>query len=140
MTEVAFYTASSKAKLDKIRQSLRHQDLSLYEIADLIYLSPRWARCYIDHLREQGLVHITCYREDEMYHDGRNKTRRAIYKWGAGEDAERPDAMTQKERATLARKRMLADPEKHERQLLKRRAERYALMRDPLVAALFGER
>ena len=107
--------------------------LTALEIADSLHMSQTLARKYIRHLHKSGKVHIAKY----VLHEN---TYVAYYIKGAGIDAE-ICKLTVKERRQQTYARLVADPERYDRHLARKRAmDRISrgVKRDPLTAAFFG--
>ena len=134
-----FESATAKLKCKAILNAVREQELSLYEIADIIYISAPWTRRYLNYLMDQDLVHVSGHRRDISVRYGSNDTRRAVYAFGPQKDPEKREhreIMTQK-KYLLIKKLREQEPE-DDLKFNKRHRTNYIIRRDPLVAALFG--
>ena len=82
-------------------------------------------------LRQAGTVHIQEWRRS-------GRILVAVYRYGIGTDAVRPPPLTPVERLRAWRQRESLDNKAF--RLARERGKRLKPRRDPLVAALFGER
>ena len=133
---INFNSDTAKGKLSAILSALREEDLSIYEIADIIYLSVAWTRGYVNYLREEGLIHISGRRVDNLPSYGSNEVRRVVYAFGAGKDNDEIKSISQMERVRL--KKLREKEKEDDLRANKRHKTNYVIQRDPLVAAFFG--
>jgi len=89
------------------------------------------AQKLINKLRSNNEVHIQEWRRS-------GNVLVAVYRHGIGTDAEKPKPMTSQER--LKRWRSKESLDDHAFRMAKERAKKWKIKRDPLVAALFGDR
>jgi len=127
MHKMTFASEAAQRRIEKIQQLLRGADMSMHEICNEIHLTPYWTRKYLQHLHEQGRIHIASYRCQK-----RNEYECfvALYCWGAATDAQKPtyDELREHKRQKRIAKR--DDVEAHELHLKKRRAARIKPQRD----------
>jgi hypothetical protein len=108
MAEMSFTTAAAQNRIAKILQALESSDQTVASISTLIFISRRWSREYLEHLRQQRRVHITAWVKD--IGQGRSYPR-PVYRIGGGVDAIKPRPMTTKEKTAARVKRRRDDPE-----------------------------
>ena len=101
------------------------------EVATKVYCTERSAQILINRLRQQGVVHIQEWRRS-------GNVWVAVYRYGIGTDAAKPKPLTAQER--LKRWRANESLDDHAFRMAKERAKKWKIKRDPLVAALFGDR
>ena len=101
------------------------------EVAAKVYCSERSAQRIINRLRQQGVVHIQEWRRSiDVWV--------AVYRYGIGSDAAKPKPLTAQER--LKRWRAKETLDDHAFRMARERARKWKIKRDPLVAALFGDK
>jgi len=118
-------------RLPRIIDLLTTNALTAYEVAAKVYCTQRSAQILIARLRKSGLVYISDWRRI-------GKLPVAVYSYGIGSDATRPKPLTPKEK--LARWKAKESLDDHAFRMARERAKKWKIKRDPLVAALFGER
>lgn len=118
-------------RLPRVIDLLRREELTAHEVAAMVYCTQRSAQILIARLRQQGLVYIVDWRRI-------GNVPVAVYSYGIGADAPRPKPMTAKERLVKWRAKESLDD--HAFRMARERAKKWKIKRDPLVAALFGER
>jgi hypothetical protein len=118
-------------RLPRIVDLLTHQSLTAHELAAKVYCTQRSAQILIARLRKSGLVYISEWRRV-------GTVWVAVYAYGIGSDAIRPKPLTAKERLDKWRAKESLDD--HAFRMARERAKKWKIKRDPLVAALFGER
>lgn len=124
---MSFISPAAVARIDRIYQLLRQQHMTVQEIADAVFISTRYAREYMSHMRSGGLAHIVSYRKIQR------ETRYdyvPVYAFGPGEDAEKPLALRNIDKSREHRAKIAADPEAHDREKARRRAARIKPHRD----------
>jgi hypothetical protein len=82
-------------------------------------------------LRKEGNVHIQSWRKTSVTQWS------AVYRYGIGVDAEKPEPVSSSSR--LRKHRAKEDADAKERRLTKQNQLRRKIKRDPLIAAFFGE-
>ena len=118
-------------RLPRIIDLLTHQELTAHEIAATVYCTQRSAQILIAKLRKSGLVYVSEWRRI-------GNVPVAVYRYGIGADAVRPEPKTAKER--LERWRAKESLDDHAFRMARERAKKWKIKRDPLVAALFGDK
>lgn len=135
MRTLTFKSEQAKRKIDRIRSLTSVDPKSLQEIASETFMSVPWARSYVQHLREGGLMHIARYEERQT---SAYITNSPLFKWGAGKDAPKPK-MTPKDYVDRNRASLRSDPDAHAAHLARRRALDNKPKMDPMLAAFFGK-
>jgi len=118
-------------RLPRIIDLLQLVGCTAPEVATKVYCTERSAQILINRLRQQGVVHIQEWRRS-------GNVWVAVYRYGIGTDAAKPKPLTAQER--LKRWRANESLDDHAFRMAKERAKKWKIKRDPLVAALFGER
>ncbi|CAB4122734.1 hypothetical protein UFOVP35_56 [uncultured Caudovirales phage] len=131
-----FESNTAKLKLAAILNAIREQELSIYELADIIYVSVAWTRKYVNYLLDQDLIHISGHRRDTDIQYGPNDTRRVVYSFGPKKYPVKREIITQKQYSQIKKQRQ-QEPE-DDLKLNKRHKIPHVVRRDFLVAALFG--
>ena len=127
MHKMTFQSDAARRRIDKIQQLLRATDMPITEVAEQIHLTLYWARAYMRHLHERQLVHIVSYRKQRrLEYD----CHVALYCWGAGIDAEKPEPASPAEQQRDRRAKLAADKDAHEKSLALRRAKKIKPARD----------
>lgn len=118
-------------RLPRIVNLLQRVGCTAPEVATKVYCTERSAQILINRLRQQGVIHIQEWRRsDDVWV--------AVYRYGIGSDAAKPKPMTAQER--LKRWRAKESLDDHAFRMARERARKWKIKRDPLVAALFGDR
>ena len=118
-------------RLPRIIDLLQRVGCTAPEVATKVYCTERSAQVLINRLRQQGVVHIQEWRRsDDVWV--------AVYRYGIGSDAAKPKPMTAQER--LKRWRAKESLDDHAFRMARERAKKWKIKRDPLVAALFGDK
>lgn len=118
-------------RLPRIVNLLQRVGCTAPEVATKVYCTERSAQVLINRLRQQGVVHIQEWRRS-------GKVMVAVYRYGIGTDAAKPKPMTAQER--LKRWRAKESLDDHAFRMARERAKKWKIKRDPLVAALFGDK
>jgi hypothetical protein len=118
-------------RLPRIVDLLTRQSLTAHELAATVYCTQRSAQILVAKLRRSGLVYVTEWRRV-------GTVWVAVYAYGIGSDSIRPKPLTAKERLVKWRAKESLDD--HAFRMARERAKKWKIKRDPLVAALFGER
>jgi hypothetical protein len=118
-------------RLPRIVDLLQRVGCTAPEAAAKVYCTERSAQILINKLRKQGVVHIQEWRRS-------GNVLVAVYRYGIGTDAVKPKPLTAQER--LKRWRAKESLDDHAFRMAKERAKKWKIKRDPLVAALFGDR
>lgn len=118
-------------RLPRIIDLLTRQPCTAQDVAATVYCTERSAQILIARLRKSGLVYVAEWRRS-------GTVLAAAYSYGIGTDAQKPKPMTSKER--LERWRAKESLDDHAFRMARERAKKWKIKRDPLVAALFGER
>jgi hypothetical protein len=108
MADMSFTTTTAQNRIAKILQALESSDQTVASISTLIFISRRWAREYLEHLRQKRRVHITAWVRD--IGEGRPYPR-PVYRIGCGIDVAKPRPMSNKDKTIARRKRRRDDPE-----------------------------
>ena len=119
------------ARLPRVIDILQRTGCTAPELAAKVYCTERSAQQMIKRLRLAGTIHI-----QEWARSGRILV--AVYRYGIGTDAARPLPLTPMERLRRFRQRETLDDKAF--RLARERGHRLKPRRDPLVAALFGDR
>ena len=119
------------ARLPKVIDLLQRIGCTAPELAAKVYCTERSAQQMINRLRLAGTVHIQEWRRS-------GRVLVAVYRYGIGTDAVKPPPLTPMERLRRFRERESLDDKAF--RLARERGKRLKPRRDPLVAALFGER
>jgi hypothetical protein len=101
------------------------------ELAAKVYCTERSAQQMIKRLQLAGTVHIQEWRRS-------GNVLVAVYRYGIGTDAVKPPPLTPMERLRRHRARETLDNKAF--RLARERGHRLKPRRDPLVAALFGDK
>lgn len=109
---------ASIARVEKLQHLLRQQPSTVFEIADALYISRRYADAYIVRLKADGLIYVSEYRREKRR---AYQVYQPLYAWGIGADAPPPDRPV-RVRVTEHRKQL--SHEDVEKQNAKRRASR----------------
>lgn len=118
-------------RLPRIVDLLTRNPMTAHELAATVYCTQRSAQILVSRLRKQGLVYITEWRRV-------GTVWVAVYAYGIGSDAIKPKPLTSQER--LAKWRAKESLDDHAFRMARERAKKWKIKRDPLVAALFGEK
>jgi hypothetical protein len=118
-------------RLPRIVSLLQRVGCTAPEVATKVYCTERSAQILINRLRQQGVVHIQEWRRS-------GNVLVAVYRYGIGSDAAKPKPMTAQER--LKRWRAKESLDDHAFRMARERAKKWKIKRDPLVAALFGDK
>ena len=118
-------------RLPRIVDLLTRQVLTAHELAATVYCTQRSAQILVAKLRRSGLIYVTEWRRV-------GTVWVAVYAYGIGSDATRPKPLTARERLVKWRAKESLDD--HAFRMARERAKKWKIKRDPLVAALFGER
>ena len=105
---MSFTSNTAQAKLQKILQALEVSDHTVASLGASFFISRRWAREYLEHLRQQRRVHITRYEKELV---GERPYPRPVYRIGDGIDVAKPRPMSNKDKTAARRKRRRDDPE-----------------------------
>ena len=96
----------------------------------------KWAYATLSNWYKAGLIHVARWQPRI---DG--GMPQAIYAWGPGKDAHRPDPVPIKERARRYREALKADPERYAQHCARRTLrDRKTPFMDPIHAAMLGYR
>lgn len=120
MADMTFTTAAAQLKLQRMRQMLQGQPMTVHQVAEAVPISRRWAQAYINHLKGQGQVYIQSWCDELV--DGRRYPRPVYASIPA--DAPKPEAKDAVQSKREWRQRVMADPDLHHRELMKQRARR----------------
>ena len=118
-------------RLPRIVALLQRVGCTAPEVAANVYCTERSAQIIINRLRVQGDVHIQEWRRS-------GNVLVAVYRHGIGTDAVKPAPMTPAERLKRWRSKETLDD--HAFRMARERAKKWKIKRDPLVAALFGDK
>lgn len=103
-------------RVEAIKQATSTKALTYKEIADATHTSEAYILKCMGELLGLGLVHVAEWR---LF----RRTYAAVYRWGAGQSAERPKAMTSTEGQRAYRERIRKDPLKNAFFLARQRAK-----------------
>ena len=118
-------------RLPKLVALISQKGYTAVELCELLHCTIRSSRDMIAKLRAEGNVHIQSWRKTSVTQWS------AVYRYGIGVDAEKPEPMSSSSR--LRKHRSKEDADTKERRLAKQRQLKRKIKRDPLVAAFFGE-
>lgn len=118
-------------RLPRIVDLLQRVGCTAPEVAAKVYCTERSAQILINKLRQKGVVHIQEWRRS-------GNVLVAVYRHGIGTDAVKPAPMTPAERLKRWRSKETLDD--HAFRMARERAKKWKIKRDPLVAALFGDK
>ncbi len=122
MASMTFTRPSAVMRMGRIEALLRTGDKTVYEIAEGVFITIRYAREYVAYIHKLRMVHIADYAYRTT---GKGSTTRtALYRLGPGIDAPKPAALTPKESQARHRARVNLDPDLSERKRAVRRALR----------------
>lgn len=127
MAKMTFTTQGSRNRIEKLKQLLTEQGMSIMEICDAVFLTPRWARAYVKHLYDNGQIYITAWTRTP---EGKKDHPIPVYQWGTAKDAKRPVRKTGAERQRDARARLAEDVLEYAARIARRRAKRLQPYRD----------
>lgn len=121
MNKMAFNQPASLRKIERLLAMLA-KPMTIHEVAEALPITKRNALAYMNHLREQRLVHVAKWTRDidqsaRMY-------PRPMFMVGAMPDAPKPKPLTGEQRKRRAWERIKADPERHYEHTLRKRRER----------------
>lgn len=108
MASMSFTQPAALRRIETIKRLLEQEDQTVASVSGQVFISRRWAREYLDHLRSIGLAHICGYKREL---EGERSYPRAIFRIGSGVDAKKPKALTNKQRTARRRQRRKDDPE-----------------------------
>lgn len=118
-------------RLPRVVDLLQRHALTAPELAAKVYCTERSAQQMINKLRLKGVVHIQSWRRV-------GNILVAEYRHGIGTDALKPPPLTPIERLRRHRAKESLDDKAF--RLARERGKRFKPRRDPLVAALFGDK
>ena len=119
------------SRLPKVIALITQKGYTAVELAELVHCTIRSSRDMIQKLREEGRVHIQSWRKTSMTQWS------AVYRYGIGVDAEKPEPVSSSSR--LRKHRSKEDADTKERRLAKQRQLKRKIKRDPLTAAFYGD-
>lgn len=122
MSKMNYTSEAAQRRIDRIQSVLRGQELSSYEISELIHLTVQCTQGYIRRLHAEQLIYIASYRRNDM-----RGNHLPLYRWGVAADAKKPKQMSDRERREAA---IEVDPMAHDVALAKRRARDFKPRRD----------
>lgn len=121
-------------RITQITEALYGRTLTADDIAPIIGVCRAHASRYLAALHAAGAVYVAAWPTRQC---GR-ATRIPAYRLGKRKDAVRPPKLTGKERQAAFKARVRADADRYEHHKAVNRARKRPVMRDPLVAAMFG--
>lgn len=117
-----FERGPARRNIERILVLLGGKSLTEPEICQQLHMSPLNLKMYLNHLREQGKVHISSWTRRPVA--GMRPFPRPLYRAGSRRNAVKPKPKTDAEVARDYRKRVMANPEEYERGYRKIRAQR----------------
>jgi hypothetical protein len=130
MAAMLFTSALSKSRIERIQNLLRGQHMTVYELADGIYLSPAATRMYIAHLRRERQLFIAGWRLPES---ASVRRWQPLFAWGEGKDAKKPPTDPASYQRRIYAERKKRDPEAHDLYRARQNANRRKVRPDPLT-------
>lgn len=121
-------------RINQIFEALHGRALTVDEIAPIIGVCRTQASRYLAALHDAGAVYVAAWPTRQS---GR-ATRIAAYRLGKCKDAARPPKLSGQQRQAAFKARLRADVDLYERHKAVSRNRKRPVMRDPLVAAMFG--
>jgi hypothetical protein len=118
-------------RLPRLIALITQKGYTAVELAEILFCTIRSSRDMIAKLRKDNKVHIQSWRKTSVTQWS------AVYRYGIGVDAEKPDPVSSSSR--LRKHRAKEDADAKERRLAKQRQLKRKVKRDPLTAAFFGE-
>ena len=118
-------------RLPRLISLITQKGYTAVELADLLHCTIRSSRDMIQKLRAEGNVHIQSWRKTSVTQWS------AVYRYGIGVDAEKPEPVSSSSR--LRKHRAKEDADAKERRLTKQNQLRRKIKRDPLTAAFYGD-
>ena len=122
MGKMNYTSDAAQRRIDRIQLVLRGQELSSYEISELIHLTIDCTQGYIRRLHAEQLIYISGYRRNEM-----RGNYLPLYRWGVAEDVPKPKQLSSRDKREAL---IEEDPMAHEVALAKRRAKKFQPHRD----------
>jgi len=117
-----FERGPARRNIERILELLDGQSLTEPEICQQLHMSPLNLKMYLNHLREQRMVHISSWTRRPVA--GMRPFPRPLYRAGSRRNAVKPKPKTDAEVARDYRKRVMANPDEYERGYRKIRAQR----------------
>jgi hypothetical protein len=108
---------------------LQRQPMTAWQLSGTVFCHHRTAARVLDKLHKMGQVHIVEWRRSRG-------SPHPVYAYGAGEDVERPEPLTDKEKKESAAKKVSV--EEKDFAATRRRQLRRKIKVDVLTAAFFG--
>lgn len=121
-------------RIAAITAALQAGPLCAHDLAPKVFLCYGHLWRILKHMHEQGMVHIVKW---PLRQTGRC-TRVAAYAAGPGKDAKKPAALTGPQKQARSRNKARQDGDRYALMRAKDRARKRKVVRDPLVAAMFG--
>ena len=134
MNLMSFTTAPARARIETIKRLLEEGDQTIASISEKTFISRRWAREYLDHMRDNGAAHIARYQRELI---GERTYPRAVFRIGPGKDAKKPSPFTSEQKSARRRQRRKDDPEYYLRERAANRLRRMKPKPDQAAAWLF---
>ena len=124
----------TQRRIGMISAALAAKSMTVYELADAVFLCPAQVSRYCVHMRNIGLIHISAW----PVRAAGNVSRIASYRNGARPDVPRGPKLTGAERQATRMARVRADMDAYDKHTARARARKVKARPDPLVAAFFG--
>ena len=118
-------------RMPRLISLITQKGYTAVELAEILFCTIRSSRDMIAKLRKDDKVHIQSWRKTSVTQWS------AVYRYGIGVDAEKPEPVSSSSR--LRKHRAKEDADAKERRLTKQNQLRRKIKRDPLTAAFFGE-
>ena len=118
-------------RLPRLISLITNKGYTAVELAEVLFCTIRSSRDMIAKLRKEGNVHIQSWRKTSVTQWS------AVYRYGIGVDAEKPEPVSSSSR--LRKHRAKEDADAKERRLTKQNQLRRKIKRDPLTAAFYGD-
>lgn len=100
MPRVSFKNLDPNKKPAKAMEALKLQGYSSRQLGILLKISNRYAAVLCSSFHRHGLAHVQRWIEPTTEHPWQCQ---AVYRWGPGEDAERPKPLTTAQKSKRAR-------------------------------------
>lgn len=124
----------TKYRMEQIAAALQAGPMCAHDLAPKVFLCFEQARRYLQFMHGQGQVHIAKWTLRRTP----RATRVAAYAAGPGQDAPRPEALTNAQRQRRSIHSARQDGNRYALIRAKDRARKLKPTRDPLITAMFG--
>lgn len=135
MPDMKFTQPAALRRIETIKRLLEKGDQTVASVSEQAFISRRWAREYLDHMKNIGSAHISGYTREL---EGQRNYPRAIFRIGAGKDAVKPGPLTNQQRTARRRQRRKNDPEYYLQERSKNRLRKMKARPDAAAAWLLS--